>query len=229
MTERLHAKVDNTAPLDHEIGALIGEHQLTASRFSLVRPKNNNRYVRDVIKTEKVDKYRRFLLIENQAVNSLAYEQLEKAQVPQLPLIQKGDKLSVFGVRDGLKLLAHESLHGHASSETYISDKEVFQQVGRLYADAWRATGSVLLDGINDSPLHHVALSSFSEGADLLYLCPPFADSVASKAATFQEATALFTYTIQQHFERHSGYIYNAEQRQFDQQLTEAAYNGFVE
>jgi len=201
----------------------------TGSRFSLVS--DNPKYkIHDVVaQSNETNQFKRFLIVDNQAVDQMVWEQLEAANVPRLTLVKRGHDAWIFGVRNGLKPLAHEALFGHESSETYIGDPEIFYEVGRLYKRAFSATGKLLINkyDANDNPLQHVAISSFSEGGGFLFLYPPYTGDDYYGDLDPAQARDLFAGSIERHLA--TQVMYQESLRDTTQQLLEKAKQGFTE
>ncbi len=207
----------------------LGETVPTGSRFSLV-PDNSKYNIHDVVaETNATNQFKRFLIADNESINVPVWEQLEAANVPRLTLVKREQDSWIFGVRNGLKPLAHEALFGRESSETYIGDPEIFYEVGRLYKRAFNATGKLLINKYDalDNPLEHVAISSFSEGRGFLFLYPPFSGDEFYGNIDAAQARQLFAGSIERHFAKQV--IYQESLRDTVQQLLETAKQGFTE
>lgn len=171
----------------------VGMGSQTTTRFSLVRRGVADGFVKDLILKSPWQGFRRVLSVEQSRIDFEALKQMEDADVAVLPHIGDTADLAIFGIRQGLKLLSNGALHARESSEVYIGDQEIFTELGKLFGATYRATGSTLLDGTEDNPLEHVAISSFSDNAGYLYLCPPIdRTSMVDRAqARLQFRTAL--------------------------------------
>jgi hypothetical protein len=161
--------------------ALLDSAQDTTPRFSLVRSAYEQSGPRDLLLPRPIQGFNRFLYVPPHLMDNTVYDQLEQAGVPQLPRIVLEDinpltPSPLFGIREGLKPLAHSALFSRESSATYVSDTEIFTQLGRLYRQAWEATGRIMLDPQNpaDSPLDHVAIHNFQDVKETLFLSPPY-------------------------------------------------------
>jgi hypothetical protein len=216
-----------------DVQQLLEEAQPTTSRFSLVREGFAENEVKDLISETPVNGYLRLMVVKSSLVSPAIYQKLADNDVPQLPRITSNDNTpegtEIFGIKPGLKLLAHEAIFNRESSGTYIGDPEIFTQLGFLYGNAWRTTGLLLLDGggRTDSPLDHVAISSFSDGSSYLFLCPPYLPETPLRDS-FEEAEGAFTQAIQNKLEMNLGArLYDSDTIALNIRLIEAARTGF--
>ena len=162
------------------------------------------------------------------------YEELAQSDIPQLPkadapeLTDTTTPYVLFGVREGLKPLYHEAFYSNQSSRTYISDTEIFTQLGRLYRQAWQTTGKIILDpnSENDFPLRHVAIHSFADNGNFLFLCPPYEPS-SEEQLSLEEASARFTSSLQRGLIARSSSLHNSIFAQHLDDLFQAAAEGF--
>jgi hypothetical protein len=221
---------------EHHLGKLAaGIVVNTTGRFSLAPQGLSSEVVRDVIASmvPKEVGYRRFLIVEAAATDSEIYELMERDGIPQLPRLKVSDQTPdgkiIFGVRDGLKPLINEALFSRPSSPTYIGDKEIYHQLGRLYRRAWEATGKILLDPHNpqDSPMRHVAIHSFADSNDILTLCPPYSPDTPTLEQ--QAAFKQFTTSMQDELATHIEQPINFDQTQYLDELLWEARVGFKE
>ena len=211
----------------------LGETTPTTGRFSLARRGFPDGAVRDIISDQPVHGYRRFMAVNSELVDGSLYRQLADSNIPRLPRLPQTEGapsgVQLFVVKEGLKPLVHESIHDRESSGTYIGDPEIFGQLGRLYGAVWRATGVVLLDAHTpeDSPLDHVAISSFSDGSDYLFLCPPYPAGLPV-AVSLEQAQETFTAAVRDKLEVNIGIrLYDPRLNDLNQRLIEAARSGF--
>lgn len=227
-----------------ESATLAGAEQLgliadTSLRFSLARSGPNAAAIRDVITENEIDEYSRFLVVDSALTDQNAYQELANYGIPQLPQIEASSAgtsnsefnlPALFGVKAGLKPLIHEALFPRESSTTYISDNEIFSQLGRIYRQAWDVTGKIMLDPENDqdSPLWHVALHSFQDSKNLLYLCPPYSPH-AEKIAEYEEALYAFDSSLSRDFMRRHAPAFDSNTVSYLHELRSQALRGFRE
>lgn len=207
----------------------LGETIPTGNRFNL-ESDNPGYNVQDVVADSGVvNRFKRFLIVGNETVDESMWDLLDAANIPRLPLVKRETDVWVFGVKNGLKPLAHEALFGHQSSETYIGDPEIFYEVGRLYKKTFNATGKLLLNkhDPDDSPLQHIAISSFSEGRGYLFLYPPYVADQYYDRISADQACELLAASIERHFA--DQVLYQESLRETSQQLIEKAKEGFTE
>lgn len=201
----------------------------TGARFSLASARLGKHVMDVMTEYPKLEDYGRFLVVGNDAVDESIWDNLVEKDIHRLPLIKKDHDTWVFGIKDGLKPLANEALFDRPSSETYISDLEIYFELGRIYRNVYEATDVLLLEGNIEevSPVEHVAISSFSDGHGYLFLYPPYRVSDQYRNLEISQARNLFTQSLKARFDRLV--LYQESFRDVAQQLVEKASQGFNE
>lgn len=170
----------------------------TSPRFNLAQSRSRNDAI-DIVARDPITIFGRFLIVNPGSIDTNIWNQLSHADVARLPLLRIENDAWTFGVKDGLKPLVNEALFGRQSSATYISDPEIYHELGALYRSAYDATGSLLLEGpvVHDSPMDHVAIFSFNDEQNLLYLHPPYRAAPEYQGLDRVTAGEMFAHSIE--------------------------------
>jgi hypothetical protein len=172
----------NIHDLEHLKGILDIDQPLadTHPRFSLVIDDK----ARDVV-DEEHGELRLLIVCNGDGITEEITEVLETetAAIPQmerLRVVEDGEdgdgegpagKVSVYLVPSNAKRMSYEKLYpGRESSETYVSDSELFRDLGLLWRHVAVATGRLP----EDSPLEHTGMSEFSGDKRRLFPIPPY-------------------------------------------------------
>ncbi|HUC95903.1 MAG TPA: hypothetical protein VMR76_03025 [Candidatus Saccharimonadia bacterium] len=220
-----------------QVEEMLGPTRDTTARFNLARSDFPRNLLADLILSKTThpsalndkNRLRRVLAVDSSLVDDTVHKSLINAGLPLLPIEkvdEQPDWIKLFAIKEGLKPLALEALTDRKSSDTYIGDIEIYGTLGQLYAEAWKATGRLLLnpENPNDHPARHVAIASFSDSKDFLYLCPPYQDSPVISHA---EAVDLFAFSMNALFGDldSSGRLNN--NRSVIQSIVESSIEGF--
>ncbi len=143
-----------------------GDSKNTHGRFSIAHTDSI-----DVVVTGSGNDNRERLLIARETPESGAlYATLVQAGVPQFERNKDGNEAAIYRLPPHVKPLIHERFFvDRESSETYVSDKEIFTRLGALWAQVYKATGM-----LPQTPLRLTAVQNFEEISQLLVPIPPY-------------------------------------------------------
>lgn len=167
MSESLHP--GGVQPIDIMEGLaseMSGQYVLTHRRFALTDTDT------DFVVTEpETGNRNRYLIVMHD--DGGVYDALQTAGIPQLSRKSASPEVTIYDLPIQVKQLAQEKLFsGHTSSDTYVSDQEIFSQLGSLWARIYDATKRVPVS----QPLSHTALIDFEADSARLLPIPPYAD-----------------------------------------------------
>lgn len=189
--ERLpHGPLKNTNDLEAVTDALGIDHPVsdTHPRFNLVI---NYAVARDVVDGEIEDGGMRLLIVhDDDGVPDDLCELIEAAGISHLEKLKSalalgqaepkeggeegeapksGERFTVYMVPVNAKRLSNEKLFpGRESTQTYVSDGELFHDLGVLWRAVADATGKLPVD----SPLEHTGMLDFSGDRNRLFPIP---------------------------------------------------------
>lgn len=188
MKEHLpNGPLKNTHDLDAVRMTLGIEQEITDThpRFNLVI---NRDVARDVVDGEIEDGAMRLLIVHEDDPSEGAGEAIEAAGIPHLERLKvvdtiahrgsdgdesgkagPGERFTVYMVPSNAKRMSNERLFpGRPSTETYVSDSELFRNLGALWRNIADATGKLPAD----SPLEHTGMLDFSHDKSRLFPIP---------------------------------------------------------
>lgn len=141
----------------------------THPRFNLV-PVNDNAL--DVVVTSMESGERERMIITNETEKtSELYKQLSQGGVLQFERQDYESGVSIYRLPGQAKPLGYERLFlDRHSSDTYVSDQEIFMYFGKLWADIYRQTRHLPADKF----LRHTALLDFEAPERSLIPVPPY-------------------------------------------------------
>lgn len=190
--ERLpHGPLKNTNDLEAVTDALGIDHPVsdTHPRFNLVI---NYAIARDVVDGEIEDGGMRLLIVhDDDGVPDDLCELIEAAGIPHLEKLKaveapgqtrqqpkkdeedervaSGERFTAYMVPANAKRMSNEKLFpGRQSTQTYVSDGELFHDLGTLWRRVADATGKLPID----SPLEHTGMLDFSGDKSRLFPIP---------------------------------------------------------
>jgi hypothetical protein len=142
------------------------QYRETHGRFSLVQPGSNAMDI--IIKPNAGDAQR--LLITPRPDDREIYDKLSSGGIPQFKRYDSG-AAAIYNIPVHAKLLGNERLFAdRPSSETYVSDRELYFEMGELWARIYKATGFIPEDG----PLTQTCLLDFESEETRLKPVPPY-------------------------------------------------------
>ncbi|HEX5455829.1 MAG TPA: hypothetical protein VFW77_00490 [Candidatus Saccharimonadales bacterium] len=193
MKEQLpHGPLKNTNDLEAVKAALGIEQEVsdTHPRFNLVM---NRAVARDVVDGEIEDGGIRLLIVHEDETSDDLAEKIEAAGLPHLEKLKvvdtaappedkdreteggdqarPGERFTLYMVPSNAKRMSNERLFpGRQSTETYVSDSELFRDLGTLWRGIADATGKLPPDSL----LEHTGMQDFSHDRSRLFPIPLF-------------------------------------------------------
>lgn len=186
--------------IDTQVTDIFGPFIPVTPRFSLAQ--GNSRDVMPIAEQRTNDSYRfrRFLVVPEDMIDEVQWQQLSEGNVSTIPLIDRGKHSYIFGVMDGLKPLSHEALFTGESTQTYVSDAEIFTTVGQAFRSYFEATNSLPLSSLTDNPLGRLAIKNFIDDRQpILYFFPPFNPPATLRGIELAEAANIFDAALGAH------------------------------
>lgn len=147
--------------LAHEVDGTYSE---VHERFSLTQTEG----VDGIITTSTGERSRYLVVAEPQHYVEL-YQRLQAGGVPEFHRREVHPGLGMYDVPLAAKPLSHEQLFLHRpSTETYVSDQELYEELGGLWRAVWEASHAV-----PEMPLSGTALLDFNPRGKRLVPIPP--------------------------------------------------------
>lgn len=175
---------------------LDGTQTETYPRFSLALSED----VGDFLVTPHEGGQRsRYLICPGQA-DSRLYGGLSDAGVIQFPMMVANSDFTIYKLPINVKSLGNERIFAnHPSSTTYVSDLELFGQLGQLWGRVFKATGRFPQTGI----LTRTALVDFGhDDKSRLIPVPPYDDWVAMRTDRQEKVLETLLNDVQEHLYR---------------------------
>ena len=144
-----------------------GHLVLTHARFAL--RSNESDFV--ITSEGNGEQRSRYLILSEGQDEGALYQDIQGAGVRQFDRIAHGKGVAIYQLPMQAKKLSDERLFsGHVSSETYVSDIELFTELGKLWSKIYKATEKT--PAIN--PLSETALLDFGQEDSRLIPIPPY-------------------------------------------------------
>lgn len=125
----------------------------------------------DVTRLENRVPAARFLIIDHAKVDVGLEDRLIRAGIDILDAAVGLDHKVFYPIEIGAKPLSNERFFpDRESTATYVSDIELWQVLGKLWKDVYKATGQLPLD----RPLRHTGMLEFSDHRTRLFPIPPY-------------------------------------------------------
>ncbi|GAC1387945.1 MAG: hypothetical protein NVS1B7_1950 [Candidatus Saccharimonadales bacterium] len=146
----------------------LGANQVqTNGRFSLARAETA-----DAILLMPDSSYHRVLIARENDEQVKRYDLLHHAHIPLPTRRILDDGMIIYDLSLNAKLLSNERLFAdRESSETYVSDRELFIKAGQMWSRIWQVSGE-----IPHELLRNTLMVEFSSHESPLMPAPPFAD-----------------------------------------------------
>jgi hypothetical protein len=197
------------AALQAETAALFPDARLTSPLFKLDTTAPD-RFVRDIMLSEPCGSFDRLLVMDSAIVDYKMYDQLEAADIPQLPRLEADalgktpEQLAVFGVYRGMQALRARTLPQGTVSHTleqHVTDQEAALWAGRLSRYLLRTFQRLpLTKDQADTPFDHIGHLPFTAAFSGMVLCPPYGNLL--RATGEFDAEGLFRSRIESYVAR---------------------------
>ena len=172
-----------------EIHRGFAKYQPVHGRFNLTA---NNPQSIDVIDKAEDDSRHRYLVVPTDPLSEQIDELLQESNVHLLENLDKDGNLKVYRVAIQAKPLINEKLFPeHESTDTYISDRELFHGLGSLWRAIYDATSHIPTENL----LSKTGMLEFTKGESQLFPIPPFTDWSSFQSS--EEALKCFEEQVQ--------------------------------
>jgi hypothetical protein len=169
MSERLPRKLGEVQQvLKVDLSTDGGGYQAVHARFDL---SHDNPNAGDLIYTPENGPRTRYLIVPADPLTDQIQGELQEANIPTLEHMVHDAGVSVYRVPLQAKPLIRERLFpDRASTDTYISDKELFRSLGGLWRRIYDASERLPVDRI----LATTGMIEFTKSQERLFPVPPF-------------------------------------------------------